>query len=95
MGAWDLSNEIERVGYRLDSVKSIIELVAEKITDNIESSALYGAAEMIDLYIQKLELLSEEAMNLHRSEKVEKPASFITISKKGKKSGANDKTTGN
>jgi hypothetical protein len=93
MGAWDLSNEIERVGYRLDSVKAIIELVAEKITDNIESSALYGAAEMIDLYIQKLELLSEEAMNLHRAEKV--PASFINISKKGKKSGANDKTTGN
>ena len=71
MDAWKLSSEIERISFRLDSVKAIIELVAERITDNPESSALWGCSEMLEVYMKQLEELSEEAMDMHKQSKTE------------------------
>ena len=78
MSYWDLSNKIESVSFRIESIKAIIELVAENIQDNAYSSPLWGCAEMLDVYIQKLENLSADAMELHKIEKEDVP-------KKGKK----------
>jgi hypothetical protein len=91
MSYWDLSNKIESISFRIDSIKAIIELVAENVQDNSYSSPLWGCADMLDVYIQKLEDLSKDAMEMHKEEKVEKSASFINIAKKGKKNGSNDK----
>jgi hypothetical protein len=71
MDSWNLANEIERVSFRLDSVKAIIELVAERVADNPEGSALWGCAEILDVYIRQLEELSEKAMDIHRQSKAE------------------------
>lgn len=74
MDAWKLSNEIEQVGFRLETVKSIIEIVAERVINNPESSALWGCSEMLEVYINQLETLSEGAMDIHKEGKVaEKP----------------------
>ena len=80
MSYWDLANKIEAVSFRMDSIKAIIELVAENIQDNAYSSPLWGCAEMMDIYSKQLEELSAEAMELNRIEKEDVP-----ITKKGKK----------
>ena len=77
MSYWDLSNKIESISHRIESVKAIVELVAERITDNAESSALWGSVDILGVYIEQLEELSQEALDLSRDEKEE--------SKKGKK----------
>jgi hypothetical protein len=70
MSAWKLANSIETIGFRIDSIKSIIELVAEGVQDNSYSSPLWGCAEMLDIYIEKLEALSAEAMEMHKESKI-------------------------
>jgi hypothetical protein len=70
MSYWELANKIESISFRIDSIKAIIELVAEGVQDNGYSSPLWGCAEMLDVYIQKLEDLSAEAMDLHKEGKV-------------------------
>lgn len=70
MDAWKLSSEIEGVSFRLESVKSIIEMVAEKVIENPESSALWGCVEMLEVYVNQLETLSEGAMDIHKESKV-------------------------
>ena len=70
MSYWDLANKIESVSFRIDSIKAIIELVAENVQDNSYSSPLWGCAEMLDVYIQKLEDLSADAMEMHKESKI-------------------------
>jgi len=88
MSYWDLANKIESVSFRIDSIKAIIELVAENVQDNSYSSPLWGCAEMLDVYIEKLETLSAEAMDLHKEEKVAEQATPVAMKatkQKGKK----------
>jgi hypothetical protein len=85
MSYWELANKIESVGFRLDSIKAIIELVAEGIQDNSYSSPLWGCAEMLDIYIQKLEDLSADAMELHKESKAEQATPVAIKATKGKK----------
>jgi len=88
MSYWDLANKIESVSFRIDSIKAIIELVAENVQDNSYSSPLWGCAEMLDVYIQKLEDLSADAMEMHREAKVAEQATPVAMKatkQKGKK----------
>jgi hypothetical protein len=86
MSYWKLSNEIEAVSYRLDSVKAIIELVAEGVQDNSYSSPLWGCVEMIEVYSKQLEGLSADAMEFHKIEKEDIKATPVAIkATKGKK----------
>jgi len=87
MSIWDLSNKVESVSFRLDSIKAIIELVAEGIQDNAYSSPLWGVVDMLEVYSKQLEKLSEEAMELHKESKivVEKATPVAIKATKGKK----------
>ena len=78
MSYWKLANDIESIGFRLDSIKSIVELIAEGVTDGHHSSVLWACGEMLEVYMEKLEKLAGDAMELHKAEKVNEP-------KKGKK----------
>jgi len=69
MGYWELANNIESISHRLESVKSIIELVAEGTQDNVYSSSLWGSVDILGVYIKQLEELSQQALDLHRVEK--------------------------
>ena len=71
MSYWELGNEIESISHRIESVKAIVEMVAERITDNAESSALWGSADILGVYIEQLEKLSADALELHKIEKEE------------------------
>jgi hypothetical protein len=56
----DISEKIDKVIIRLESVKSILELVAEGITDNNQSAALWGCADLLSAHVEKLIHVSEE-----------------------------------
>ena len=66
-GLWEKANKISEIGYKLDSIAGIAELVAERLTDNAESGACWTVAEMLREYGEKLEKLSEEVMALNRA----------------------------
>jgi len=87
MSYWDLANKIESVSFRIDSIKAIVELVAENIQDNAYSSPLWGVVDMIEVYSKQLEDLSEEAMELHKESKIvaEKATPVAIKATKGKK----------
>ena len=63
---WEASCEVEQVSYKLDSVKNIVEILAEREVSEVESGAMWAVAEMIEVYTNKLSSLSAEIMNLHR-----------------------------
>jgi len=65
-GLWEKANNISEIGYKLDSVAGIVELLAERLTDNAESGACWTVAELLRMYGEKLEKVSEEIMALNR-----------------------------
>jgi hypothetical protein len=68
MGYWEISNDIDTISYRLSSIKDVAELVAERITTDPESGAIWCIAEMIEVMEEKLQKLSDTVMELHRAE---------------------------
>jgi len=82
MSYWQLANDIESISFRLNSIKSIIEMVAEGVTDGHHSGALWACGEMLEVYEEKLEALSEKAMDMHRDGLKTK---LENVTKKGKK----------
>ena len=41
---WAKANEVSEMGYKIHSAAMIVELVAERISDNAESGALWAAS---------------------------------------------------
>jgi len=67
-GLWEKANKVSEIGYKLDSLAGIAELVAERLTDNAESGACWTVAEMLRAYGEELEELSADIMALQRIE---------------------------
>jgi len=65
-GLWEKANEVGEVGYKLDSLAGVAELVAERLTDNTESGACWHIAEALRMYGERLERLSEDIMVINR-----------------------------
>jgi hypothetical protein len=76
-GLWEKANQVGEIGYKVDSLASVAELLAERLTDNVESSAAWVLVETLRNYGDALDKLSSELMQLNRVE-IEEP-------KKGKK----------
>ena len=72
MDAWTLSNKISEIGYKIDSLAGVAEIVAERLTDNAESSACWVIAENLQMYGEKLEELSSIVMKLNKPQEVTK-----------------------
>jgi hypothetical protein len=64
MSAWILGNRVSEIGYRLDSLAGVAELVAERLTDNTESGACWVIAENLRMYGEKLEELASDILKL-------------------------------
>jgi hypothetical protein len=71
-GLWEIGNKIDEAGYKLSSLKDVVEIIAEKVCSDPESGAIWAVAEMIEAQEEKLYRLSEEVMKLYR-EMQEKP----------------------
>ena len=72
-GLWEKANKVSEIGYKIDSIAGIAELVAERLTDNAESGALWTVAETLREYGEKLEILSAELMSLNRQHTEQQP----------------------
>ena len=56
----NMTDKIDFIVNRLESIKSIISLVAEDIQDNCQSSALWGCVDLLNANTDKLTQISEE-----------------------------------
>jgi hypothetical protein len=65
-GLWEKANEISEVGYKVHSAAMIVELVAEKISTDVESGALWAASELLTQLSERLEFLSDDIMSINR-----------------------------
>jgi aspartate ammonia-lyase len=67
-GIWEKANQVSEIGYKLDSLAGVAELVAERLIDNAESGACWAVAEMLREYGEKLEKLSQDIMLLNKEQ---------------------------
>ena len=65
-GLWEKANKVSETGYKVHSAAMIVELVAERITDNAESGALWAATEILQEYSERLEFLAGDIMSINR-----------------------------
>jgi phage gp29-like protein len=70
---WEKANEVSTIGYKVHSAAMIVELVADRITDNAESGALWAATDLLQEYSERLELLASEIMKINQAQKEIKP----------------------
>ena len=67
-GLWEKANQVSEMGYKVHSAAMIVELVADRITDNAESGALWAATTILQEYSERLELLAGEIMSINRTQ---------------------------
>ena len=88
-GLWDKANEVSEIGYKVHSAAMIVELVAEKITDNAESGALWAASELLQELSERLEDKVSDlvAINRGQEERIRELEALVAKHelKKGKK----------
>lgn len=65
IGYWEASCAVEEVGYKLSSIKSVVEILAEREPSNLESAALWAVTEMLEVFEEKLDTLSTRLMESH------------------------------
>jgi len=70
---WEKANRVSELGYKVHSASMIVELVAEKISSDAESGALWAASEILQEYSERLEDLSSELMQINREQKEQEP----------------------
>ena len=80
-GLWEKANEVSKLGYKVHSASDIVELVAEKISTDAESGALWAAADLLKDLSDRLETLALDIMQLNR----EHEEAQNKLIKKGKK----------
>jgi hypothetical protein len=71
-GLWEKANKVSEIGYKIHSAAMIVELVAERITDNAESGALWAATEILQEYSERLEFLAGDIMSINRQQEESK-----------------------
>ena len=66
-GLWEKANEVSEISYKIHSAAMIVELVAERITDNAESGALWAASEILQHYSERLEAKANDIMLIEKA----------------------------
>ena len=88
-GLWEKANEVSEIGYKVHSAAMIVELVAERITDNAESGALWAASELLQELSERLEDKTSDlvAINRKQEERIRELEALVAKHelKKGKK----------
>jgi len=80
-GLWEKANEVSKLGYKVHSASDIVELVAEKISSDAESGALWAAADLLKDLSDKIENLALDIMQINK----EHEEAQNKLIKKGKK----------
>jgi hypothetical protein len=72
MSTWDAANRIEELGFKAHSIKCVVEVIAEAISEDHTSGALYAVSEMLENLSDKLNDEAGLLMDLYKSEKGKK-----------------------
>ena len=72
MSTWDAANRIEELGFKAHSIKCVVEVIAESISEDSASGALWAVCEMLEHLSDQLNDQSQLLMDLYKSEKVKK-----------------------
>ena len=72
MSTWDAANRIEELGFKAHSIKCVVEVIAEAISEDSASGALWAVSEMLEHLSDQLDNQAKHLMDLYKSEKVKK-----------------------
>jgi hypothetical protein len=72
MSTWDAANRIEELGFKAHSIKCVVEVIAEAISEDHTSGALWAVCEMLENLSDKLNDEAGLIMDLYKSEKSKK-----------------------
>lgn len=72
MSTWDAANRIEELGFKAHSIKCVVEVIAESISEDSASGALWAVSEMLEHLSDQLDDQAKHLMDLYKSEKVKK-----------------------
>jgi urease gamma subunit len=61
---WEISNEVEKLSYKINNVKDMVEIVAMDAQDP-HSGALWGVHDSLETIAQKIECQAQNIMNLY------------------------------
>jgi hypothetical protein len=67
-GLWEKANKVSELGYKVHSASDIVELVAEKISTDVESGALWAAADLLKDLSDKIENIASDIMSINREQ---------------------------
>jgi phage gp29-like protein len=67
-GLWEKANKVSELGYKVHSASDIVELVAEKISSDAESGALWAAADLLKDLSDKIENIASDIMSINREQ---------------------------
>jgi hypothetical protein len=71
-GYWEASCAVEEISYKISNIKNVVEILAERESSNLESTALWAVTEMLEVYEEKLNELSMRLMEAHKTVKEKK-----------------------
>ena len=63
---WDAAQKIEEIGFKVHSVRCVVEMVAEAISTDTESGSLWAVSEMLEHLSDKLNDQSKELVQLYK-----------------------------
>lgn len=63
----ELSTAIDDISYKIDNVKSTVELLAGELSDFTHSGAAWGVSDALGVHLRSLEDLSSRIMEAHRT----------------------------
>jgi hypothetical protein len=72
MSTWDAANRVEELGFKAHSIKCVVEVIAEAISEDAASGALWAVSEMLEHLSDQLNDQSLYLMNLSKLEKGKK-----------------------
>jgi hypothetical protein len=72
MSTWDAANRIEELGFKAHSIKCVVEIIAETISEDTTSGALWAVSEMLENLSDKLNDESGKLIDLYKLEKGKK-----------------------
>ena len=70
---WEKANKVSEMGYKVHSAANIVELVAESIADDVNSGALWAAADLLKDLSDRIENLALDIMAIQHKQQVQIP----------------------
>ena len=78
--AWEISNELESISYRISNAKDVLELIAVDLANEPQSGATWAVRDMLKNICKDLNEQADKFMDIHKANKVAE-----TTPKKAKK----------